>query len=453
MVSPSTNAGGLPQVIDLTAPDAYSSSSSSGSGPTATQVEPPALAPTTLTRAIPDDYEGLQPGDRVLLIVEDELTFAMTMLEMARASGFKGVVAMSGHQALELARSIKPDAITLDLRLPDLDGWVLLDRLKHDSATRHIPVHIVSGLDEERRGLQNGAHGFLQKPVTIEDLKSGLDKVREFVEKRVKQLLVVEDDPIQSQAITELIGDGDVETTTVASGEVALQTLAEKPYDCVVLDLRLPGMSGFELIEQIKADPQHRRLPVIVYTGRELTPEDKQRLHGLAQTVIVKDVTTMERLLDETALFLHRVEANLPERKQRVLRRLAKNDPQLADRKVLVVDDDLRNIFALTSLLESHKMNVIYAENGKRALQKLEENSDIDIVLMDIMMPEMDGYEALRLIRERAEWKELPVIALTAKAMKGDREKCLEAGASDYITKPVDADQLLSLLRVWLYTA
>jgi len=444
MQSPSsTSPAHLPQIIDLTVPEPV----------TRHETSDPVPAPTTLTRAIPDDYEHLEPGDRVLLVVEDDLTFAMTMLEMARASGFKGVVAMSGHQALELARSIKPDAITLDLRLPDLDGWVLLDRLKHDGATRHIPVHIVSGMDEERRGMQSGAHGFLQKPVTHDDLKAGLDKVREFVEKRVKQLLVVEDDPVQSQAITDLIGDGDVETTTVASGEVALETLSQRAYDCVVLDLRLPGMSGFDLIERIKADPQHRRLPVIVYTGRELTPEDKQRLHGLAQTVIVKDVTTMERLLDETALFLHRVEANLPERKQRVLRRLAKNDPQLSERKVLVVDDDLRNIFALTSLLESHKMNVIYAENGKRALAKLEENADIDVVLMDIMMPEMDGYEALRLIRERKEWKELPVIALTAKAMKGDREKCLEAGASDYITKPVDADQLLSLLRVWLYQA
>jgi CheY-like chemotaxis protein len=289
--------------------------------------------------------------------------------------------------------------------------------------------------------------------VSAEDLKGGLDEMRTFVEKRVKQLLVVEDDPVQSQAITDLIGEGDVETTTVATGEVALQALADKPYDCVVLDLRLPGMSGLDLIERIKAEPRHHRLPVIVYTGRDLTEDDRGRLRGLAQTVIVKDVTTMERLLDETALFLHRVEAQLPERKQRVLRRLAKNDPQLADRSVLVVDDDLRNIFALTSLLEGHKMNVIYAENGKRALAKLHEHPDVDVVLMDIMMPEMDGYEAVRKIRERSEWKELPVIALTAKAMKGDREKCLEAGASDYITKPVDADQLLSLLRVWLYQA
>ena len=413
--------------------------------------ELPAPAAPPLARSVPDDYESLEPDDRVLLVIEDDLTFAATLLEMARQSGFKGVVATAGGQALELARAVKPDAITLDLRLPDIDGWVLLDRLKHDPATRHIPVHVISGLDEERRSLQHGALGFLQKPVTVEGLQAGLAGIREFVEKRVKNLLVVEDDPVQSQAITDLIGDGDVTTTSVASGENALETLQQHNYDCVVMDLRLPGMSGFELIERIKADPRHRRLPVIVYTGRELTDEDKQRLHGLAQTVIIKDVTTMERLLDETALFLHRVEANLPERKQRVLRRLAKSDPQLAERNVLVVDDDLRNIFALTSLLEGHKMHVQYAENGRRALSKLEENSNIDVVLMDIMMPEMDGYEALRKIRERAQWKDLPVIALTAKAMKGDREKCLEAGASDYITKPVDADQLLSLLRVWLY--
>ncbi|HEX4423223.1 MAG TPA: HAMP domain-containing protein [Kofleriaceae bacterium] len=406
-----------------------------------------------LARSVPDDYETLEPGDRVLLVIEDDITFAATLLEMSRQSGFKGVVATTGGQALELARAVKPDAITLDLRLPDIDGWVLLDRFKHDPATRHIPVHVISGLDEERRSLQYGAHGFLQKPVTVEGLQAGLAGIHDFVEKRVKHLLVVEDDPVQSQAISELIGEGDVSTTNVASGETALEILGQQNYDCVVMDLRLPGMSGFELIERIKADPRHRRLPVIVYTGRELTDEDKQRLHGLAQTVIIKDVTTLERLLDETALFLHRVEANLPERKQRVLRRLAKSDPQLAERTVLVVDDDVRNIFALTSLLESHKMHVQHAENGRTALSRLEDNPAIDVVLMDIMMPEMDGYEALRKIRERAQWRDLPVIALTAKAMKGDREKCLEAGASDYITKPVDADQLLSLLRVWLYQA
>ncbi len=408
--------------------------------------------PTTLARTISDDLESLEPGDRVLLVIEDDPTFATTLVEMARASGFKGVCATSGVQALDLARQLRPDALTLDLKLPDIDGWVLLDRLKHDPTTRHIPVHVISGLDDARRAFHYGALGYQQKPVEADALRASLDGVRTFVERRVKQLLVIEDDPIQSKAISDLIGDGDVHTTSVNSGEGALQSLAAQSYDCVVLDLRLPDMSGFELLEQIKAEPRHRRLPVIVYTGRDLTTEDQARLHGLAQTVIVKDVTTMERLLDETALFLHRVEANLPERKQRVLRRLAKTDPELQDRLVLVVDDDLRNIFALTSLLEGYKMKVQYAENGKRALAKLEE-ATFDIVLMDIMMPEMDGYEAMRKIRERSEWRDLPVIALTAKAMKGDREKCLEAGASDYITKPVDADQLLSLLRVWLYQA
>ncbi|HEY3806295.1 MAG TPA: HAMP domain-containing protein [Kofleriaceae bacterium] len=420
------------------------------------EVEVQAVATTPaadVPRTIPDDYAQLEPGDRVLLIVEDDLTFGMTILETARNCGFKGVVATTGGQALELARALKPDAITLDLRLPDLDGWVLLDRLKHDAATRHIPVQIVSGLDAERRSLQSGALGYFQKPVLAEQLEAGLREVSAFVDKRVKQLLVVEDDPVQGQAISDLIGDVDVETTMVASGEVALDSLSKKPFDCIVLDLRLPGMSGFELIEKIKADPHNKRLPVIVYTGRDLTKEDRERLDGLAQTVIVKDVTTMERLLDETALFLHRALANLAERKRRVIGRLAKSDPSLADRTVLVVDDDVRNIFALTSLLEGHRMKVLYAENGKRALAKLDEHPEIDIVLMDIMMPEMDGYEAVRRIREQQKWHELPVIALTAKAMKGDREKCLEAGASDYITKPVDADQLLSLLRVWLYQA
>jgi CheY-like chemotaxis protein len=361
------------------------------------------------------------------------------------------VVAGAGLEALELARSVKPDAITLDLRLPDIDGWVLLDRLKHDPTTRHIPVHVISGVDEERRSLQNGALAFLQKPVSPEDVKSALGRIGAFIERRVKQLLVVEDDSIQSQAIAELIGDGDVHITQVGDGAAALAALDKQAFDCVVLDLRLPDMSGFELIEKIKEDPRHPRLPVIVYTGRELTEEEDTKLRRVAETIIVKDVSSPDRLLDETALFLHRVEANLPERKQRVLRRLAKSDPTLAGRNVLVVDDDVRNIFALTSLLESHKMVVHYAENGKRALSKLEETPDVDVVLMDIMMPEMDGYEALRKIRAKPSWQNLPVIALTAKAMKGDREKCIEAGASDYITKPVDSDQLISLLRVWLY--
>jgi HAMP domain-containing protein/CheY-like chemotaxis protein len=440
-----------PQFSSVTLPPA-----DTGTPPAKEPAPGPAAAPqlpatVSYTRTVPDDLDDLQPGDRVLLVIEDDTSFAQTLLELARTTGFKGVVASAGLEALDLARSVKPDAITLDLRLPDIDGWVLLDRLKHDPATRHIPVHVISGSDEERRSLQNGALAFLQKPVSAEDVKTALGRISAFVERRIKQLLVVEDDSVQSQAINDLIGDGDVHITTVGTAAAALEALDQQAFDCVVLDLRLPDMSGFELIERIKDDPRHPRLPVIVYTGRDLTEDEDIRLRRLAETVIVKDVSSPDRLLDETALFLHRVEANLPERKQRVLRRLAKSDPTLAGRNVLVVDDDVRNIFALTSLLESHRMVVHYAENGKRALAKLEETPGVDVVLMDIMMPEMDGYEALRKIRARPQWSNLPVIALTAKAMKGDREKCIEAGASDYITKPVDSDQLISLLRVWLY--
>jgi HAMP domain-containing protein/CheY-like chemotaxis protein len=403
------------------------------------------------THAIADDRQAIEAGDRVLLIVEDDETFARTLLEHARQRGFRGVVAMQGAQALELARGLKPDAITLDLKLPDMDGWVLLDRLKHDPETRHIPVHVISGLGEERRGLERGALAVLTKPADSEALDQALGEIQAFLERRVKKLLVVEDDEVQRQSIVELIGNGDVEIEAVASGEEALKALAAEPYDCMVLDLKLPGMSGMKLIGKIKNDPALRRLPIIVYTGKELTRDEQRRLDKLADTVIVKDVRSPERLLDETSLFLHRVESALPERKRKMLRSLALGDPALAGKKVLVVDDDVRNIFAITSVLEQHDMEVLFAENGRDALDLLETEDGIDAVLMDIMMPEMDGYEAMRRIRKQPARRELPIIALTAKAMKGDREKCLQAGASDYVTKPVDPDQLVSLLRVWLY--
>jgi CheY-like chemotaxis protein len=408
---------------------------------------PRAIAQT----AIPDDRAAIQPGDRVLLIVEDDETFATTLLDVARERGFRGVVTTSGSEAIECAKSLKPDAITLDLVLPDMDGWVLLDRLKHDVETRHIPVHIISAAGEERRGLELGAVAVLTKPIEREVMGSALGQIQEFIARRVKRLLVVEDDEAQREAIVELIGEGDVEIHTVASAEEALAALEGEPFDCMVLDLKLPGMSGMELIRTIKDNPGLRRLPVIVYTGKELSREEQTGLAQLADTVIVKDVRSPERLLDETALFLHRVESSLPEPKRKMLRTLAYGDPMLKGRKVLVVDDDVRNIFAITSVLERHEMEVLYAENGQDALDKLAENGDVDAVLMDIMMPEMDGYEAMRRIRQQAQLRTLPIIALTAKAMKGDREKCIEAGASDYVTKPVDPDQLISLLRVWLY--
>jgi hypothetical protein len=401
--------------------------------------------------ALSDDRRAIGAGDRVILVVEDDETFGRTLLDFVREHGFRGVVASTGTQALELGRALKPDAITLDLRLPDMDGWVLLDQLKHDPDTRHIPVHVISASDEERRGLECGAIAFLQKPVEADALEEALSHIRTVVERRVKRLLIVEDDEVQRKALVELIGGGDVQVTAVDSGEAALAALGEQAFDCMVLDLRLPGMTGVELIKAAKSGLASRRMPVIVYTGKDLSREEETELRQVSESIIVKDVRSPERLLDETALFLHRVESNLPQPSREILRRLTETDPALVGKTVLLVDDDARNLFAITTILEQHEMKVVYAENGQDALDKLAANDAIDIVLMDIMMPEMDGYEATRRIRADARREKLPVIALTAKAMQSDREKCIQAGASDYITKPVDPDQLVSLLRVWLY--
>jgi CheY-like chemotaxis protein len=312
-------------------------------------------------------------------------------------------------------------------------------------------VHLISAAEGERRGLDRGAIAYLQKPADREAVEQALSRIHTFLERRAKQLLVVEDDEVQRRSIVELIGNGDVVTTAVESGEAALELLKTHPFDCVVLDLKLPGMSGFELMNAIRDRSPSRRMPVIVYTGKELSRDEERELRQLSETIIVKDVRSPERLLDETALFLHRVEANLPTPKREILRRLTETDPSLAGKKVLLVDDDARNLFAISTILEQHEMKVAYAENGQQALEKLATEADVQIVLMDIMMPEMDGYEATRRIRAQPPYAKLPVIALTAKAMKGDREKCIDAGASDYITKPIDPDQLVSLLRVWLY--
>lgn len=402
--------------------------------------------------ALPDDRDQIQNGDKVLLIIEDDLNFARILVEMARKQGFKVLVSTQGGPGLVLAQEFKPDAIMLDIRLPDTDGWTILDRLKHDASTRHIPVHILSVDEEQQRGLQLGAIAYLQKPVSAEAITQALTNIKGFVERQVKQLLVIEDDPVQAQSIIELIGNGDVKSTPAYSGIEALNLLKSQTFDCIVLDLGLPDMSGFELLNRIKQDQQLAKLPIIVYTGKELTRQEETELRRLAETIIVKDVRSPERLLDETTLFLHRIQSNLPQPKQQMLEQLRHEDPVLTNKKVLIVDDDVRNIFALTSLLERYQMQVIYAENGRDGVKQLEANPDVNVVLMDVMMPEMDGYETTQAIRQQSRFQSLPIIALTAKAMQGDREKCLEAGASDYITKPVDTEQLLSLLRVWLYS-
>ncbi|WP_263975558.1 response regulator [Leptolyngbya sp. 7M] len=417
---------------------------------TASAQRPAVLPPAPL--ALPDDRDQIQANDKVLLIIEDDLNFARILVDMARNQGFKVLVSTQGGAGLVLAQEFQPTAIMLDIRLPDTDGWTILDRLKHDSSTRHVPVHILSVDEEQQRGLQLGAIAYLQKPVSAEAITQALNKIKGFVERPVKQLLVIEDDPVQAQSIIELIGNGDVKSTSAHNGAEALELLKSQSFDCAVLDLGLPDMNGFELLNRIKQDPQLTNLPIIVYTGKELSRQEETELRRFAETIIVKDVRSPERLLDETTLFLHRVQSNLPQPKQQILEQLRHNDPILANKKVLIVDDDVRNIFALTSLLEKYQMEVIYAENGRDGIQQLEANPDVDAILMDVMMPEMDGYETTRTIRQQSHFQTLPIIALTAKAMQGDREKCLEAGASDYITKPVDTEQLLSLLRVWLYS-
>jgi CheY-like chemotaxis protein len=400
---------------------------------------------------IPDDRANVLPNDRVILIIEDDARFASILVEFAREKRFKAVVAHGARQALALAQRHLPVAITLDLRLAGEDGWLVLDRLKHDQRTRHIPVHVISVDPGRSRGLRQGAVSYLQKPVSKEAINEILQQTVEFIERPVKNLLVVEDDTVQRESIRELIGNNDVHTTAVGNAADALSALEKERYDCIVLDLMLPDKSGVELIREINRRLGLQAPPVIVYTGKELSPREETELRSLSESIIVKDARSPERLLDETALFLHRVQARLPESKRRMLDQVRKQDAVLTGRRVLIVDDDVRNIFALTAALEGYGMAVKFAESGKAAIEMLKADPACDAVLMDVMMPEMDGNEATRLLRQDSRFAKLPIIAVTAKAMKGDRERSIEAGASDYITKPVDTEKLISLLRVWLY--
>jgi CheY-like chemotaxis protein len=330
-------------------------------------------------------------------------------------------------------------------------GWTVLNHLKQDPTTRHIPVQMLT-LDEDRHhGLARGAFAFVTKPTTPEGLEEALLRIKEYAKPRCKRLLVVEDSPAEQLSIQELLGYDDLEVTIAATGAEAVALANSQQFDCVVLDLRLPDMTGFEVLERFGEFPSLADMPVVVFTGKELSLDEDTRLHELARSVVVKGVESPERLLDETALFLHRVVAELPQEKQRMLDRLHRSDDALVGKKVLVVDDDVRNIFALSSVLERRGMTVLTAGTGREAVAMLDSTSDVAIVLMDIMMPEMDGYETMQVIRQNPSMRRLPIIALTAKAMKGDREKCLEAGASEYLAKPVNTDQLLSALRMWLH--
>ncbi len=390
-------------------------------------------------------------ANSILLIVEDDPHYGRVLVDLARDKGFKVLVANTGGQALELAKQYQPTAVSLDVFLPDMLGWSVLSQLKQNPLTRHIPVQIVT-LDEDRQhGLARGAFSFVSKPTTREGVDAALGRIKEYSARRRKRLLVVEDNPAEQLSITELLGHDDIEIEAAGSGQDALAAMRKEPFDCVVLDLRLPDMSGFEVLQELRQESALSEVPVIVFTGRELTPEEDAQLHTMARSIVVKGVELPERLLDETALFLHRVVTELPAEKQRMLERLISSDEDLVGQTVLIVDDDARNIFALSSVLERHGMHVLTATTGREAIELISSTPNVALVLMDIMMPEMDGYETMEHIRNKGQSQRLPIIALTAKAMKGDREKCLEAGASDYLAKPVNTEQLLSVLRMWLH--
>ncbi len=398
-----------------------------------------------------DDRDTINVGDLVLLVVEDDVHYAKLIVDVAHEQGFKVLVASRGLDALELANDYNPTAVSLDVFLPDMLGWAVLSSLKQNPATRHIPVQLVT-IDENRQhGLARGAFSFVPKPTSPDGLKDAISRIKEFAKPRRRQLLVVEDDPAERLGIMELLKHDDIDIVMAGSGAEALERLRTQPCDCIVLDLKLPDMSGFEVMERMREEEALADIPVVVFTGRELSAEEETGLRMSARSIVVKGVELPERLLDETSLFLHRSIADLPPEKRASLERLHESDEDLAGRAVLLVDDDARNIFALSSVLERRGMKVLTANTGSEAIAKLEQSPDVAIVLMDIMMPGMDGYETTRQIRQNPLYRRLPIVALTAKAMKGDREKCLEAGASDYIAKPVDTGQLLSVLKLWVH--
>jgi HAMP domain-containing protein/CheY-like chemotaxis protein/signal transduction histidine kinase len=407
--------------------------------------------PIATIERIADDRENLLPDDATLLIVEDDPHYGRVLCDLAHDTGFKALVAINGAEALALAREFHPTAISLDVFLPDMLGWTVLTHLKQDPATRHIPVQVLTQDENRQHGLARGAFSFITKPTTPEAIEAAFSRIKQYATPRRKRLLVVEDNPAEQLSVKELLGHDDIDVTFATTGTEALAAADEQLFDCMVLDLRLPDMTGFEVLERLRDSPSLSDLPVVVFTGKELSSEEDARLRVLARSVVVKGVESPERLLDETALFLHRVVADLPAEKQNMLERLHSSDDALVEKKVLVVDDDVRNIFALSSVLERRGMSVLTAGTGREAIAIIESTPDVAIVLMDIMMPEMDGYETMQVIRQNPSLRRLPIIALTAKAMKGDREKCLEAGASEYLAKPVNTEQLLSALRMWLH--
>ena len=398
---------------------------------------------------IDDDRDGLTEDDRCILIIEDDLRFARVVSELCRESGFKVLHATSGETGIQLAIERRPSGILLDIDLPGVDGWGVIDALKGEPRTRHIPVHFVSVEDPSLDAFRRGAIGYLQKPTSREAIQQALQALERTFGRAVKRLLIVDDEPNMRTAIRVLLGNGDVQSIEAETGQQAIDLLQQSVFDCVVLDIGLPDMTGFELLNTLK-ESEIEAPPVIVYTGRDLTEDEALMLREHSKSIIIKGVRSEERLLDETSIFLHRVVERMPPPKQRIINALREADDLFTDKRVLLVDDDMRNAFALSHVLSERGMVITKAEYGEVALRRLED-SDFDLVLMDIMMPVMDGFEAIRRIRQNKAHSNLPIIALTAKAMREDRERCIESGANDYLTKPVDISRLISTMRVWLY--
>jgi CheY-like chemotaxis protein len=402
-----------------------------------------------------DDRDHLTPGKRLILVIEDDERFAAILRDLAHEMGFECVVTHTAGDGLTAALTYLPNAVLLDMNLPDHSGLGVLDQLKRDSRTRHIPVHVASVADYTQEALELGAIGYALKPVKREQLVEALERLEAKFSQGLRRVLVVEDDERQRDSIRQLLANEDVQIIDVGNATDALAQLQNATFDCMVMDLNLPDLSGYELLDKMAEQDAVSYPPVIVYTGRSLTRDEEQKLRRSSRSIIIKDARSPERLLDEVTLFLHQVESNLPAESQRMLKAARDRESALEGRRILVVEDDVRNIFALSSILEPKGAKVEIARNGKEALDALTRSmaptaNAIDLVLMDIMMPEMDGFTAMREIRKRVEWRKLPIIALTAKAMRDDQEKCLAAGANDYIAKPLDVEKLLSLVRVWM---
>jgi len=399
-----------------------------------------------------DDRKNLQPNDHSILIIEDDRKFSCILMELAREKGFKYLIAEDGRAGLQLAEEYRPTAIILDVGLPQIDGLTVMECLKDNPETRHIPVHFMSASDQNLDVLKMGAIGYLHKPVNMPQLGDAFKRIEYFITNKIKNLLFITRHQARQEKILHLVENNDVKTTTAITIEAVLQNLQENTYDCIIIDLDDFGEEfSRQVLEYLRKEPSLSKIPVIIYSERDLTTSEEALLNKAANYIPLKSVKSSERLLDETTLFLHQVEAKLSEKKRNIIRMVHNKEAILKDKTVLVVDDDTRNTFALATALEDKEMEVIAATDGKKALALLDKHEEISIILMDIMMPEMDGYKTIQEIRKHLKHQKIPIIALTAKAMKGDRKKCIEAGANDYLSKPVDTNKLLSLMRVWLY--